>query len=195
MVSKSSNDQEPHVGLAPDEVPATGESAERPTEPGEVSVEPERPRDRAEGRRRLGRIGRANRTNVHTEEGTEEAVASAPIGRAAGGSILIEDGHPDLGPNLVEWLGAPFAWGLSRGQAMLVVALLIATVTSRFWNVGDRAMHHDESMHAKFAWDTFKGNVYKYNPLLHGPFQFLSVATSFNLSASTEKTSYPASAR
>ena len=42
-------------------------------------------------------------------------------------------------------------------------------------------MHHDESMHAKFAWDTFQGQLYKYNPLLHGPFQFFAVATSFLL--------------
>ena len=188
MVSKSSNDQDPQVGLAPDEVPATGAPAERPDDASEVQVEAERPRDRVEGRRRLGRIGRASRTTTQSDEPTEVSVGAAPVGHASGGSILIEDDHPDLGPNPLEWLGAPFAWGLSRGQAMLVVVLVMFTVISRFWNVGDRAMHHDESMHAKFAWDTFKGNVYKYNPLLHGPFQFLSVATSFWLFGSTETT-------
>jgi uncharacterized protein (TIGR03663 family) len=110
------------------------------------------------------------------------------VGLAPGGSVLIDDAHPDLGPNPIEWLGTPFAWGLTRGQAILVLALFVVTLLSRFWNVGDRAMHHDESMHAKFAWDTFKGNIYKYNPLLHGPFQFLSVATSFWLFGSTEAT-------
>ena len=88
-----------------------------------------------------------------------------------------------------EWLNRRWLFGLANWQAILVVLLAIALVITRFYNLGDRAMHHDESMHAKFAWDTYHGNpIYKYNPLLHGPFQFLAVATSFWLFGATEWT-------
>ena len=89
---------------------------------------------------------------------------------------------------MLDWLRQPWLYGLNYGQTILLLILIITTLISRFLNVGDRAMHHDESMHAKFAWDTFRGQVYKYNPLLHGPFQFLSVATSFWIFGATEAT-------
>lgn len=188
MVSKSSGDQDRDVRLAPDEVPLDIGSAERPGTIAEQSVDAERPRERGEGRRRASRSPRSNRAVESSDGASEDIVGPRVVGIAPGNSILIDDAHPDLGPNPIEWLGAPFAWGLTRGQAIVVVALFVVTLLSRFWNVGDRAMHHDESMHAKFAWDTFKGNIYKYNPLLHGPFQFLSVAASFWLFGSTEAT-------
>ncbi|HEU5316068.1 MAG TPA: flippase activity-associated protein Agl23, partial [Chloroflexota bacterium] len=90
---------------------------------------------------------------------------------------------------LGQWLGRRWLCGLTYWQSILVVLLMVALFLTRFYDLGDRAMHHDESMHAKFAWDTFHGSpVYKYNPLLHGPFQFLSVATSFWLFGATEAT-------
>lgn len=87
-----------------------------------------------------------------------------------------------------EWLNRRWLFGLSYWQALLAGAFFVALLVTRFFALGDRAMHHDESMHAKFAWDTYQGQVYKYNPLLHGPFQFLAVATSFWLFGATEWT-------
>ncbi|MDQ3699336.1 MAG: TIGR03663 family protein [Chloroflexota bacterium] len=91
-------------------------------------------------------------------------------------------------PGLGEWLSRRWLYGLAYWQALLIATLGVALILTRFFALGDRAMHHDESMHAKFAWDTFQGQVYKYNPLLHGPFQFLAVATSFWLFGATEWT-------
>jgi uncharacterized protein (TIGR03663 family) len=50
--------------------------------------------------------------------------------------------------------------------------LLLATVL-RFWGLGDKPLHHDESMHAYFSL-AFAQNPssYSYDPLLHGPFPF-----------------------
>ncbi len=50
--------------------------------------------------------------------------------------------------------------------------ILLATIL-RFWGLGDKPLHHDESMHAYFSLQ-FAENPggYAYNPLLHGPFQF-----------------------
>ena len=61
---------------------------------------------------------------------------------------------------------------------------IIAAVL-RFYNLGARAMHHDESLHGFFSWgfknglDEFftfgTGNTetYKHVPFMHGPFQFI----------------------
>jgi predicted membrane-bound mannosyltransferase len=47
----------------------------------------------------------------------------------------------------------------------------------RFWDLGLKPLHHDESMHAYFSMQLFLDPAsYRYNPLLHGPFQFHAIA-------------------
>ncbi|MGE5334213.1 MAG: flippase activity-associated protein Agl23, partial [Nitrososphaerota archaeon] len=57
-------------------------------------------------------------------------------------------------------------------QWLWIGVLLLATIL-RFWDLGAKPLHHDESMHAFFSL-TFARNPssYQYDPLLHGPFQF-----------------------
>lgn len=85
-----------------------------------------------------------------------------------------------------DWLRRTWLLGLANWQWLLLGGVFAALLLTRFWDLGSKAMHHDESMHAKYAWDTYRGQVYKYNPLLHGPFQFLVVAASFFLFGATE---------
>ena len=61
---------------------------------------------------------------------------------------------------------------MSREQWLWVGVFLLATIL-RFWDLGAKPLHHDESMHAFFSL-TFARNPasYAYDPLLHGPFQF-----------------------
>ena len=61
---------------------------------------------------------------------------------------------------------------MTRYQWLWVGVLLLATIL-RFWDLGGKPLHHDESMHAFFSL-TFARNPasYQYDPLLHGPFQF-----------------------
>ncbi len=57
-------------------------------------------------------------------------------------------------------------------QWLWIGVILLATIL-RFWDLGAKPLHHDESMHAFFSL-TFARNPasYEYDPLLHGPFQF-----------------------
>lgn len=85
------------------------------------------------------------------------------------------------------WLDRPLAptwqrlaalsinWELAAYGAIVLLALVL-----RVWDVGARAMHHDESLHAYYAWQFFTGQGYQYDPLMHGPFQF-EVAPIFYL--------------
>jgi predicted membrane-bound mannosyltransferase/sugar lactone lactonase YvrE len=66
--------------------------------------------------------------------------------------------------------------------------LLVSAVILRFWNLGARAIHHDESLHAYYGWGFAQGleRVFTWNtpnsganigyahvPFMHGPFQFI----------------------
>ena len=70
----------------------------------------------------------------------------------------------------------PVLWERSAYAALFVGALIM-----RLWDLGARAVHHDESLHGFFAWQIFNGNGYEHNPLMHGMFLFHSVAASFFL--------------
>ena len=73
-------------------------------------------------------------------------------------------------------------------------AIILLGTILRFWGLGDKPLHHDESLHAYFSlqlmhnmenWAScFNPNVscYHYDPLLHGPFQFHAIALVYQIS-------------
>ena len=70
----------------------------------------------------------------------------------------------------------PVLWERSAYATLFFGALIM-----RLWDLGARAIHHDESLHGFFAWQIYNGNGYEHNPLMHGMFLFHSVAASFFL--------------
>src|SRR5216683_1867729 len=87
---------------------------------------------------------------------------------------------PPSREQLLNW--APF-WGVIFLGALL-----------RFWALGDKPLHHDESLHAYFSLQLMHNmenwiscfspasSCYHYDPLLHGPFQFHAIAFVYQLS-------------
>ncbi len=67
--------------------------------------------------------------------------------------------------------------------------ILIVALVSRFWDLGSRAQHHDESMHAFYSWNLVRGQGYSHNPLLHGPFLFHATALVYFLFGTSDYTS------
>jgi predicted membrane-bound mannosyltransferase/DNA-binding beta-propeller fold protein YncE len=75
-------------------------------------------------------------------------------------------------------------WELASYGVLLTVAIIL-----RYWNLGARAMHHDESLHSYFSYGFTKGledfftlgtannDGYKHVPFMHGPFQFIGPGT------------------
>ncbi len=57
-------------------------------------------------------------------------------------------------------------------EALLYILILAAAILTRFWDLGSRALHHDESLHAYFSWLLATGQNYVHDPLMHGPFLF-----------------------
>ncbi|MGI8691209.1 MAG: flippase activity-associated protein Agl23 [Thermomicrobiales bacterium] len=69
------------------------------------------------------------------------------------------------------------------------LALFIGAVLTRFWDLGSRALHHDESLHAWFSYQYAIGKGYQHDPLMHGPFLFHLNALVYVLFGATDASS------
>ncbi len=61
------------------------------------------------------------------------------------------------------------------------VTVFVLAVLTRFINLGDRVMSHDESLHVKFSYDLWKTGVFQHTPLMHGPVLFHMTALMYTL--------------
>ena len=57
-------------------------------------------------------------------------------------------------------------------EAAAYLILIAVAIVTRFWDLGSRALHHDESLHAYYSWLFAEGHGYVHNPLMHGPLLF-----------------------
>ncbi len=90
---------------------------------------------------------------------------------------LAGDAAENASANLhLKGIQMPFRWEVSAYGAIFATALLM-----RLWDLGSRAVHHDESLHGYFSWQVFSGNGYLHNPLTHGMFLFHMNAAGFFL--------------
>ncbi|HEU5101308.1 MAG TPA: flippase activity-associated protein Agl23 [Roseiflexaceae bacterium] len=63
----------------------------------------------------------------------------------------------------------------------LYVGLFALALLTRLWGLGDRALHHDETLHAAYSWRLYTGQGFEHDPLLHGPFLYHIVALMYFL--------------
>ncbi|HEX8681716.1 MAG TPA: flippase activity-associated protein Agl23, partial [Ardenticatenaceae bacterium] len=79
-----------------------------------------------------------------------------------------------------DWLDRPLASFVTLDRATLVLgAILLLTVVSRFWDLGSRALHHDESLHAVYSYYLYDQGRYIHEPLMHGPVLFHLTALGY----------------
>src|SRR5437879_2585062 len=52
------------------------------------------------------------------------------------------------------------------------LALMFVGLVLRFWDLGFKALHHDESLHAFYSWRLYDGEGYTHDPMMHGPLLF-----------------------
>lgn len=92
--------------------------------------------------------------------------------------------------------GAPGSFSLSAAVGGVAVwewvtygALLIAAAAMRLYDLGSRALHHDESLHSFYSWKLMDGQGFRHDPLMHGPFQFEANAAIFFIFGDSDFTS------
>ncbi len=56
-------------------------------------------------------------------------------------------------------------------EVAFYAAIFAAAFALRFWDLGARALHHDESIHAQWSWSLIQGS-YHHSPIFHGPFYY-----------------------
>lgn len=76
------------------------------------------------------------------------------------------------------------------------VGVILLGAVLRFWGLGDKPLHHDESLHAYYSLQLLQNTIwqwkscvvgtdptcYSYSPWLHGPFQFHAIALVYQIS-------------
>ena len=67
------------------------------------------------------------------------------------------------------------------------VLVFAAAFALRFWDLGARALHHDESIHARWAWDLAQG-FYTHSPVFHGPLLYVVQGFTFIVFTATDYT-------
>jgi uncharacterized protein (TIGR03663 family) len=70
---------------------------------------------------------------------------------------------------------------IPRGERLAWAGLLAAAFVVRVWDLSSRAYHHDESQIGYFSWLFAERGDYEYDPLLHGPVQYMLSAATFRL--------------
>ncbi|HKS91860.1 MAG TPA: flippase activity-associated protein Agl23, partial [Tepidiformaceae bacterium] len=76
----------------------------------------------------------------------------------------------------------PISWEVAYYIAIIAIAIGL-----RFWNLGDRALHHDESIHAQWSWSLLQAG-YHHSPIFHGPFYYHFEALVFLLFGANDYT-------
>ncbi len=81
---------------------------------------------------------------------------------------------------------APAAAG--RGRRILIGLFLLAAVATRFIDLDDRPLHHDESIHAFQSYTLSKEGNWRYDPAYHGPFLYYVNALVYKIFGATNTT-------
>ena len=89
---------------------------------------------------------------------------------------------------MTAWLDRPLLAALNW-EKVLYLALIVAAVLTRFWDLGARVMSHDESLHTYFSHNLATGKGFSHTPLMHGPFLFHVTALSYFLFGADDFTS------
>ncbi len=91
----------------------------------------------------------------------------------------------------IPWLERPISKLLPKLniEKIIIIAIIILAIISRFYNVGARVMSHDEVNHVVPSWGLSVGNGYAQDPVTHGPLQFHLIALTYFLFGDSDFTS------
>ena len=72
-------------------------------------------------------------------------------------------------------------------RAALILGIGLALFT-RFYQLGERPLHHDESIHAFQSYTLAKDGTWRYDPAYHGPFLYYANAVVYKIAGVTNTT-------
>ncbi len=99
---------------------------------------------------------------------------TGPIGRPGA-----SEGDSRSNPALLErMLNRSFVLNWETALLILIFALAVFT---RFYDLGARAMSHDESLHTYYSYELYKDGRFVHTPLMHGPILFHATAFFYSM--------------
>ena len=140
-----------------------------------------------------------NRTADDVPDAVELDEATTVTVRPRGSAmreILPPDATPVAAPITVRQRAAdnaPSGSWLTLENGLYLLFFVLALV-SRFWDLGFKGLHHDESLHAVFSWKYYTNLGYIHSPMMHGPEQFHFIDLFYLLFGATDATARYASA-
>jgi hypothetical protein len=148
--------------------------------------------ERASGRQRRANPATSNVVAASAGDAAASAMAAVPAAppRRAGTrrtaqvpkAVEATPQHPEIAHSGAATVAqAPRGAGI-RVETLLYLLILVTAALTRFWDLGQKALHHDESLHAYYSWEFATGIGYSYeNALMHGPFLFHGTALIYLL--------------
>lgn len=76
----------------------------------------------------------------------------------------------------------------------LYILIFLLSILMHVWGLGERAMHHDETLHADYSYSVLRGLGFTHDPLLHGPFLYFWTAFVYFLFGDSDLTARLAAA-
>ena len=73
-------------------------------------------------------------------------------------------------------------------ESVAWILLFVVGAVARFYDLGVRAMSHDESLHALYAYYLYDNGTYEHNPMMHGPFRYHVTALVYFLFGDSDTT-------
>ncbi|HYR46122.1 MAG TPA: flippase activity-associated protein Agl23, partial [Thermoanaerobaculia bacterium] len=77
---------------------------------------------------------------------------------------------------------------LTARVGIVVGAFILVALATRFYRLGDRPLHHDESIHAFQSYTLAKDGNWRYDPAYHGPFLYYANALVYKVAGVTNVT-------
>ncbi|MCC6958600.1 MAG: TIGR03663 family protein [Dehalococcoidia bacterium] len=75
-----------------------------------------------------------------------------------------------------------------RWELVAYAVVFAVAIGLRFFDLGTRALHHDESIHAQWSWGLLQGS-YRHSPIFHGPLYYHAEALVFFVFGANDYTS------
>ena len=66
-------------------------------------------------------------------------------------------------------------------DVVILIAILLIAIVTRFYDLGSAAWSHDEAIHTSWSNDLYSGKGYIHNPIYHGPLLYHATALAFFL--------------
>jgi uncharacterized protein (TIGR03663 family) len=112
---------------------------------------------------------------------------AAPKPKAAEASARPRPASAEAEAALPSLAGGGQGISIDQNMVWLLVILGIGAFL-RLFELGLKPLHHDESIHAWYAYNLFKGQSYKYDPAYHGPFRYHITALMFFIFGDSDAT-------